>query len=117
MCEVADFDPMQFFALWMFTHDQADDLMVQSVERGKAEPGEGMAGGPDAFTDGFMAMVAAEKERLKARIANGDNGPAPGPTDERLDEIRFEVAEVRGRLDQMQTVLDSIAARLAGERS
>lgn len=113
---MADFDPMQFFALWMFTHDQADDLMVQSVERGNAGPGEGMAGGPDAFTDGFMAMVAAEKERLKARIASGETGPAPGPTDQALDEIRFEVSEVRGRLDQMQTALDSIEAHISGPR-
>ena len=55
---MADFDPMKFFALWMFTHEQADDLMMQSVERGKAVAGEGMSGGADAFTDGFMAMVA-----------------------------------------------------------
>ena len=55
---MADFDPMKFFALWMFTHEQADDLMVQSVERGTAVASEGMSGGPDAFTDGFMAMVA-----------------------------------------------------------
>ena len=55
---MADFDPMKFFALCMFTHDQADDLMIQSVARGKAVAGEGMSGGPDAFTDGFMAMVA-----------------------------------------------------------
>ena len=87
---------MKFFALWMFTHDQADDLMVQSVERGRAGAGEGMSGGADAFTDGFMAMVAEEKARLKEQIASGKADEAVSPADERLDEVRFEVAELRG---------------------
>jgi hypothetical protein len=108
---MADFDPMKFFALWMFTHDQADDLMVQSVERGKAVAGEGMSGGPDAFTDGFMAMVAEEKARLKEQIASGGaDSAADDPMKERFDEVRFEVAELRGRMDQMQRTLDVIAA-------
>lgn len=109
---MAEFDPMKFFALWMFTHDQADDLMMQSVARGKAGGGEGMSGGPDAFTDGFMAMVADEKARLKAQIATGDVGPSSDAGDERFDEVKFEVSELRGRLDQMQTTLDAIAAHL-----
>jgi hypothetical protein len=109
---MADFDPMKFFALWMFTHDQADDLMVQAIERGRSSSAEGMSGGADAFTDGFMAMVAEERARLKEQIAAGTAGKGEAPQDERLDEIRFEVAEVRGRLDRMETALDAIAARL-----
>jgi uncharacterized protein YceH (UPF0502 family) len=112
---MADFDPMKFFALWMFTHDQADDLMVQSVERGRDAAAQGMSGGPDAFTDGFMAMVAEEKARLKAQLASGEDAEAASERDERLDEVRFEVAEVRGRLDQMQATLDTIAARLVAK--
>ena len=113
---MADFDPMKFFALWMFTHEQADDLMVQSVERGQAAAAGGMSGGPDAFTDGFMAMVAEEKVRLKAQLASGNIAEAASPADERLDEVRFEVAALRGRLDQMQATLDAIAAHVgAGE--
>ena len=112
---MADFDPMKFFALWMFTHDQADDLMIQSVARGKAVAGEGMSGGPDAFTDGFMAMVAEEKARLKDQIASGHADDVADPGDEKLEEIRFEVAELRGRLDQMQTTLDVIAAHLTAK--
>jgi len=112
---MADFDPMKFFALWMFTHEQADDLMMESVERGKAVAGEGMSGGPDAFTDGFMAMVAEEKARLKQQIASGHAAEVTDPGDEKLDEIRFEVAELRGRMDQVQTTLDTIAAHLAAK--
>jgi len=112
---MADFDPMKFFALWMFTHEQADDLMMQSVERGKAVAGEGMSGGADAFTDGFMAMVAEEKARLKEQIASGHADEVSSEGDERLDELKFEVAELRGRLDQMQTTLDAIAAHLGAK--
>jgi hypothetical protein len=107
---VADFDPMKFFALWMFTHEQADDLMMESVERGKAAAAGGMSGGPDAFTDGFMSMVAEEKARLKEQLASGALEPSAGAGDERLDDVRFEVAELRGRLDAMQVTLDAIAA-------
>jgi hypothetical protein len=109
---MADLDPMKFFALWMFTHEQADDLMVQSVARGQQVAGEGMSGGPDAFTDGFMAMVAAEKERLKEQLATGEREVTEDATDERFAEVRFEVGELRGRLDQMQRTLDAIAAHL-----
>ncbi len=112
---MADLDPMKFFALWMFTHEQADDLMVQSVERGKAVAGEGMSGGPDAFTDGFMAMVAEEKARLKAQIASGHGDEIAEQGDEHIDELKFEVAELRGRLDQMQTTLDAIAAHVGAK--
>ena len=112
---MADFDPMKFFALWMFTHEQADDLMMESVERGKAVAGEGMSGGADAFTDGFMAMVAEEKARLKEQIASGHADEVASEGDERLDELKFEVAELRGRLDQMQTTLDAIAAHLGAK--
>jgi hypothetical protein len=109
---MADLDPMKFFALWMFTHDQADDLMVQAVARGQAGAGEGMSGGADAFTDGFMAMVAEEKKRLKEQIASGSTDVAADPDAERFDEVKFEVAELRGRLDQMQRTLDAIAAHV-----
>ncbi|HSK47966.1 MAG TPA: hypothetical protein VLA05_08195 [Coriobacteriia bacterium] len=112
---MADFDPMKFFALWMFTHDQADDLMVQSVERGRTVAGEGMSGGPDAFTDGFMAMVAEEKARLKQSIASGNAAEVTSPQDERLDEVRFEVGELRGRMDQMQATLDAIAMHVGAK--
>jgi hypothetical protein len=105
-------DPLELFALWMLAHEHADELMKEAVERGQGVAGAGMAGGPDSFTDGFMAMVAAEKERLKTRIASGGTGPADDASDERLEELRFEVSELRGRLDQMQATLDAIAAHI-----
>jgi len=74
-----------------------------------------MSGGPDAFTDGFMAMVAEQKAALKEQIASGTLGEPASPVDEHLDEVRFEVAELRGRMDQMQATLDAIAAHLGAK--
>ena len=107
-----ELDPMKLFALWMFTHEEADELMKQAVERGKAVSGEGMSGGADAFTDGFMAMVAEERDRLKAQLASGEPDVGADEMDERFAEVKFEVSELRGRLDQMQTTLDAIAAHV-----
>jgi len=113
--DMAELDPMKFFALWMFTHEEADELMKAAVERGQAVSGEGMSGGPDAFTDGFLAMVAEEKERLKAQLASGPSDVTADDSDERFAEVRFEVAELRGRIDQMQATLDAIAAHLGAK--
>lgn len=110
---MAGIDPMRLFAMWMFAHEEADEIMKASVARGEGISAEGMSGGADAFTDGFMAMVSEEKERLKADMLSGDPGSAPGPEAEAMQELRFEVAELRGRLDQMQTTLDVIASRVA----
>jgi polyhydroxyalkanoate synthesis regulator phasin len=112
---MAGLDPMKFFALWMFTHEEADELMKEAVARGQGVAGEGMSGGPDAFTDGFMAMVAAEKEQLRKQLASGGPELTEDATDERFAELRFEVGELRGRLDQMQTTLDAIAAHLGAK--
>ena len=109
--DMSEIDVMRLFALWMLAHEQADELMKSAVARGADVERQGMTAGPDAFTDGLMAMVADEKERLKAELA-GAGSAAPEVGDERLEEVRFEVAELRGRLDQMQATLDAIAARL-----
>jgi polyhydroxyalkanoate synthesis regulator phasin len=114
---MADLDPMKFFALWMFAHEEADELMKEAVKRGEAVSGEGMSGGADAFTDGFMAMVAAEKERLKAQLASGEGDVTEDATDERFAEVRFEIGELRGRIDQMQATLDAIAAHLGAKKA
>ena len=106
-----EIDVMRLFALWMLAHEEADELMKAAVARGASAGGDGMSGGPDAFTDGFMAMVAREKERLKSEIVSGSAGDA-APEDDRYIELTFEVGELRGRLDQMQVTLDAIAARL-----
>ncbi|MBF4510473.1 MAG: hypothetical protein ISP10_08380 [Aeromicrobium sp.] len=110
-------DVMRFFAAWMLTHEVADEGLKAAVARGDAEGPEGMGGGPDAFVDGLAAMVAEEKERLKAALearARGEDTGGTAGRDPALDEIRFEVAELRGRLDSIETLLQSVLRKLDG---
>ena len=101
---------LRFMAAWALVHETADEGWKAAVVRGESqEPGE-MDGGPDAFVDGLSAVIAAEKERLKAELAAGTSGggSAAGVT-EALAELRFEVAELRGQIESMQTSLDALS--------
>ena len=107
-------DFMRVMAAWALVHESADEGWKAAVRRGvEGEPGE-MTGGPEAFVDGLSAMIAQRKEQLKAELAAGDSreaGGASGDLGENLDELRFEVAELRGRLESMQTSLDALLSR------
>ncbi len=108
-------DVMRFFAAWMLTHETADEGLKAAIERGAAGGAEGMAGGPDAFVDGLAAMVAEEKERLKRDLearARGEEVAIEQPRDPALEELRFEVGELRGRLDSMESLLETILRKL-----
>ncbi len=108
-------DVMRFFAAWMLTHEAADEGLKAAVERGAAGGAGGMTGGPDAFVDGLAAMVAEEKERLKRDLearARGEEVAIETRPDPALEELRFEVAEMRGRLDNIESLLESISRKL-----
>jgi hypothetical protein len=104
---------MRFMAAWALVHETADEGLKASVARGESmEPGE-MTGGPEAFVDGLAAMIAEEKERLKAELAAGDvrRPEGPGDVSEHVDELRFEVGELRGRIESLQSSLDALLER------
>lgn len=108
-------DVMRFFAAWMLTHEAADEGLKAAVDRGESDGPEGMTGGPDAFVDGLAAMVADEKEKLKRELearARGEQVAIEQAPDPALEEIRFEVSELRGRLDSIEGMLETIARRL-----
>lgn len=108
-------DVMRFFAAWMLTHEAADEGLKAAVSRGDAAGAEGMTGGPDAFVDGLAAMVAEEKEQLKRDLearARGEVVAIEKVTDPVLDEVRFEVAELRGRLDNIESLLETMLRKL-----
>ncbi|MEN6429457.1 MAG: hypothetical protein ABFC80_01240 [Coriobacteriales bacterium] len=108
-------DVMRFFAAWMLTHETADEGLKAAIRRGEASGPEGMGGGPDAFVDGLAAMVAEEKEKLKAELEARARGEQTGPVEEPdpvLAEVRFEVSEMRGRLESMEATLEAIMRRL-----
>ena len=105
-------DFMRFLASWALVHETADEGWKAAVERGlRHVPGE-MDQGPEAFVDGLSAMIAERKEQLKAELAVG-GAEAGGGADvgAHLDELSFEVGELRGRLEALQASLDALLSR------
>ncbi len=111
---MADADSfMRFLAVWALVHETADEGWKAAVERGAGQVHGQMSEGPDAFVDGLSAMIAEEKERLKDALAEGGVEPPGGMADvaSHLDELRFEVSELRGRIETLQATLDSLVRR------
>lgn len=97
-------------ASWALVHETADEGWKAAVARGSEQGADGLAQGPEAFVDGLSALIAQEKERLKASLA-GDQVEAAGSRADvatHLDELTFEVSELRGRLESMQASLDAL---------
>jgi hypothetical protein len=108
-------DVMRFFAAWMLTHEAADEGLKAAVLRGEQGGAGGMTGGPDAFVDGLAAMVAEEKENLKRDLearARGEEVAIEKQPDPVLEDVRFEVAELRGRMDNIEALLESLVRKL-----
>lgn len=106
-------DFVRMLAAWALVHESADEGWKAAIARGrKLAPGN-LDQDPAAFVDGLAALVAEEKETLKARLAGAEHGGAPLPADlgAALDALRFELAELRGRIESLQTSVDAIAAR------
>lgn len=104
---------MRFLAAWALVHESADEGWKAAVARGDAhEPGE-MAAGQGAFVDGLAAMIAQEKERLKAELASGEVRTAGSLADvsDHIDGMRFEIGELRGRIESLQASLDALSRR------
>jgi len=109
---VAEDSFMRFLAAWALVHETADEGWKAAVARGKEQQPGSMQAGADAFVDGLSALVAEEKERLKAALAAGEVEPPGSKADleSKLDELLFEVSELRGRLESMQATLDAVLA-------
>ncbi|MBE0417395.1 MAG: hypothetical protein IBX63_06495 [Coriobacteriia bacterium] len=106
---------IRFLAAWALVHETADEGWKAAVARGAGQETGSMGAGPEAFVDGLSAMVAEEKERLKASLAAGEVEPAGSKAglESKLDDLLFEVGELRGRLESMQTTLDAVLAEAA----
>jgi len=112
-------DVLRFLAAWALVHESADEGWRAAVTRGAGlSPGD-LERGPDDFVDGLAALVDAEKERLKRELAADGAGVAPteGASDRRdadltaaLEAVRFDLAELRGRIESLQTSVDALHA-------
>jgi phage shock protein A len=106
-------DFVRILAAWALVHESADEGWKAAIARGrKLTPGE-LDQAPEAFVDGLAALIAEEKERLKASLAGQDGGGSAGSEElaAALDALRFELAELRGRIESLQASIDAIAAR------
>lgn len=102
---------IRLMAAWALVHETADEGWKAAVERGGTQQTGAMSAGPEAFVDGLSALIAEEKERLKAQLAAGEAVEAPGSMSEvsrALDELRFELGELRGRIESMQASVDAL---------
>ena len=101
---------MRFMASWALVHETADEGWKAAVERGSGQATGDMQSGPEAFVDGLSAMIAEEKERLKAELASGKVA-APG------DEAGLQAgpggASLRDRRAQGPDGVDAGRARRA----
>lgn len=110
-------DLLKVLAAWALVHEAADVAWKGAVARGATSaPGEG---GADGFVDALAALVDAEKSRLVAALDDGAapapaTGAAPGQLEAALEAVRFEMAEVRGRLESLQASVDALLARGEG---
>jgi len=106
---------MKFLAVWEMVHEMADEGMKASIERGKTtEKGE-MASDPGAFVDGLAAIIDEKKDKIKLELIEGNDAELDKEdtaTARAVDEVRFEVAELRGKLESMNATLDAIQAKL-----
>ena len=73
---------------------------------------------PVLFVDAVAAQIHRDKEALKARLAGTREDPAaardegePGP----LEDLRVELAEIRGRLESIEATLDALVARRSSD--
>jgi len=108
-------DVMKFLAVWEMVHEMADEGMKASIKRGQTTGKGEMAEDPGAFVDGLAAIIDEKKDAIKAELIEGKDAEFDkddSATARAVEEMRFEVAELRGRLESMGATLDTIAAKL-----
>lgn len=105
---------LRALAAWALVHETADEGWKAAVTRGESGPSAGMGADPGTFVDGLSALISQEKERLKRELASGEAGDSDADWSRMtadVSELRFEVAELRGRLESMQVSLDTLLRR------
>ena len=91
----------------------APSAFCTSARVGAAEAGA-TGGGRDAFLDGLAALVAKEKDALRERLleSGGSGVDHEAGLREVLEEVRYELGEIRGRLESLETAVDGLKRRL-----
>ena len=88
-----------FFAAWLLAHEIADDMIRDTIDKGKMAPEE-----KKKFLDEFAVAVEEEKEELKKTI--------PEVAQKTLKEMGLvpakEVEMLRARVDELEKKIASI---------
>ena len=108
-------DVMKFLAVWEMVHEMADEGMKASIKRGQTTGKGEMAEDPGAFVDGLAAIIDEKKDAIKAELIEGNDSEfdkEDSKTATAVDEVRFEIAELRGQMESMSAALDAIQAKL-----
>jgi len=101
---------MRFMAAWALVHESADEGWKAAVERGAELDPDAVGENPDAFVDALAAAIAEQKEHLKMSLTEGDaefSGSRPDVSG-KLDELSFEMGELRGRIESLQVSIDAL---------
>ena len=112
---ITNSDVMKFLAVWEMVHESADEGLKAAIARGNDTTQGEMATDKSAFVDGLAAMVDKKKDIVKAQLAAGTDEELEkddSASAQAIEELRFEVAELRGRMESMSAALDAITAKL-----
>ncbi|NLE74361.1 MAG: hypothetical protein GX604_07020 [Actinobacteria bacterium] len=105
---------LTFLARWALLHELADDAWRGAVARGRATGTSETPKEADASLDGLAALVADEKDALRSRLTERAETPSAeaAGTVATLEEIRFELGELRGRLESLETAITALDLRV-----
>ncbi len=106
-------DFLRVLASWALLHELADDAWKAAVARGRGEASgaeDDIGGG--SHLDALAALVAEEKDRLREALASGELATLSPRESEAMESLRFEVGEMRARLEAIETSLDAISRKL-----
>ena len=102
---------LRLLASWALLHELADEAWKAAVARGRGAEGEDAIEG-DPHLDALAALVAEEKDRLREALASGELTGSRRTHGQSFEEIRFEIGEIRSRLETMESTLDALSRKL-----
>ena len=101
---MAQFDSMKLFALWLLTHEMADEEVKAAIKRGKdAEK----SGADIDLYDALAAAIDEEKEKLKASLLSPTSNEAEDVSTN-IQNLSYELREIQARLDVLESKIDQL---------
>lgn len=115
-----DRDIIDLLAVWELVHESADEGLKAAIARGALQDAGDAEESPGAFVDGLSAMVDVRKDEIKRSLAGrmpegvADAAADGGASADVLEELRFEVALLRGAIESLTAQVDALARAQGG---